>query len=73
MTEFVNRPSSRGARYNGFSGQFFRIFIFCLVVDMCDLVHDVGHRGQPSLTIIHTPSPYLIYRLTDKDGEYGIM
>ena len=29
---------------DGFSGQFFRIFeiiIFCFVVDICDLVHDV--------------------------------
>ena len=35
---------SRGAKYDGFSGQFFRIFeiiIFCFVVAMCDIMHDV--------------------------------
>ena len=35
---------SRGATLDDFSGQFFRIFeiiIFCFVVAICDLVHDV--------------------------------
>ena len=35
---------ARGATYDDFSGQFFRIFqiiIFCFVVAVCDLVHDV--------------------------------
>ena len=36
--------SSRGATYDDFSGHFFRIFeiiMFCFVVAICDLVHDV--------------------------------
>ena len=35
---------SRGATQDDFSGQFFRIFeiiIFCFVIAICDLVHDV--------------------------------
>ena len=35
---------SRGATYDDFSGQFFRIFeiiIFCFVFAICDLVQDV--------------------------------
>ena len=35
---------STGATYDDFSGQIFRIFeiiIFCFVVAICDLVHDV--------------------------------
>ena len=35
---------TRGATYNNFSGQFFHIFeiiIFCFLVAICDLVHDV--------------------------------
>ena len=35
---------TRGATYDDFSGQFFRIFeiiIFCFVVAICDLVHTV--------------------------------
>ena len=42
----MNNPvtKTRGATYNDFSGQFFRIFeiiIFCFVVAICELVHDV--------------------------------
>ena len=40
---------ARVATYDDFSGQFFRIFeiiIFCFVVVICDLVHDVE-------TIVH--------------------
>ena len=35
---------ARGTTYDGFSGQFFQIFeiiIFCFVVAMFDLVHNV--------------------------------
>ena len=42
---------SRGTTYDGFSGQFFRIFeikLFCFVVALSDLVHDVE-------AIIHLP------------------
>ena len=42
---------SQGATKDDFSGQFFRIFeiiIFCCVVAICDLVHDVE-------TIFHLP------------------
>ena len=43
-TEISLHSCSRGATYDDFSGQFFRIFeiiIFCCVVAICDLVHDV--------------------------------
>ena len=36
--------ATRGATEDDFSGQFFRIFeiiIFCCLVAICDLVHDV--------------------------------
>ena len=41
---FTKDTISRGATYDDFSGQFFRIFeitIFCFIVAICDLVHDV--------------------------------
>ena len=37
-------PYARGETQDDFSGQFFRIFeiiIFCFVVTICDLVHNV--------------------------------
>ena len=40
----TTRLISRGATQGVFSGQYFRIFkiiIFCSVVAICDLVHDV--------------------------------
>ena len=40
----TTRLISRGATYDDFSGQYFGIFgiiIFCSVVPICDLVHDV--------------------------------
>ena len=43
--------TSRGTTYDGFSGQFFHnfeIIIFCFVVAIFDLVHDVE-------TIFHLP------------------
>ena len=42
--QFDTIPYTRGATKNNFSGQFFRIFeiiIFCFVVSICDLMHDV--------------------------------
>ena len=40
----LNSTIARGATEDDFSGRFFRIFeiiIFCFVVAICDLVHDV--------------------------------
>ena len=40
----INLFSNQGETLGGFCGQFFRIFeiiIFCFVVDICDLVHNV--------------------------------
>ena len=40
----TTRLISRGAKYDDFSSQYFDIFeiiIFCSVVAICDLVHDV--------------------------------
>ena len=42
--QYSAKTVSRDATYDDFSGQFFRIFqiiIFCFVVSICDLVHDV--------------------------------
>ena len=40
----IHTVLSQGATKDDFSGQFFRIFyiiIFCFVVAICDLLHDV--------------------------------
>ena len=47
---------TRGATYDNFSGQFFRIFeiiICCFVVAICDLVHDVETIHCRQLLIGH--------------------
>ena len=54
---WLHQTFSQGATSDDFSGQFFRIFeiiIFCFVVTICDLVHDVETIFH--LSYVLTPS-----------------
>ena len=62
----VRADCTRCTTYNGFSGQFFRIFEkkkFCFAVSICDLVHDVD--AIHSLCLVLTATGNLFSNMSD--------
>ena len=62
----MSTSTPRGATWDDFSGQCFRIFeiiIFCFVVAICDLVHDVSTIFH--LSCVLTASGNLFRNMSD--------